>query len=359
MSNVVPLQQLAPAMESHLRLLTPSWPIDAYSTLVPLDALPALQRDIEARLRPAKRSEVNACVATLMGTTNIGPGIKDPETYGKAMAEDLTEAGYPADVLKEAVKQVRRDPGWFSSPAMFEACERLVEPWRKRLRGIAQMEAEYARRQQEAAERAAEVKRKAQWEAEAEARRQAKVRWLRNVGEQARERLGDAAPLAVDIELADALIGRLYRGGKPVSWLDALAQGEQWAAKCCRQMALAERVRRALEQGRISWDEGLATTKRIPTDEESARRQIANMHDRPPRYVGGPPLESFWRALWRILRACECDTAVLPEEAAAAAVNNLKHPTGLAALEDTRKILDRQVAEEWEARRPKRATEES
>ena len=253
MSNVVPLQQPAPAMEFHLRLLTPSWPIDAYSTLVPLDALPALQREIEARLRPAKRSEVNACVATLMASTNIGPGIKDPETYGKAMAEDLTEAGYPADVLKEAVKQVRRDPGWFSSPAMFEACERLVEPWRKRLRGIAQMEAEYARRQQEAAERAVEAKRKAQWEAEAEARRQAKVKWLRHVGEQAHERLGDAAPLVLDIELADALIGRLYRSGKPVSWLNALAQGEQWAATCCQQMALAERVRRALEQGRIFW----------------------------------------------------------------------------------------------------------
>ena len=56
-----------------------------------------------------------------------------------------------------AVRQVRRDPGWFSSPAMFEACKRLVEPWRKRLRGVAQMEAERARRQREAVERAAEA----------------------------------------------------------------------------------------------------------------------------------------------------------------------------------------------------------
>ena len=106
-----------------------------------------------------------------------------------------------------------------------------------------------------------------------------------------------------------------------------------------------------LEQGHVRWDEALAATKLIVTDEESARHQIEDMQDRPAKYPFDRPPGSFWRSLWRILQACERDAPA--EDAAAAAMNNLQQLPGMATLEDTREILDRQAAEEWAARRAK------
>jgi hypothetical protein len=339
LTNVIPLPRPpAAALQRHLVLLGRE--IDSYADLVPLDQLPALRREIEERLRPAKRSEVAAFVAMLMGQTNIGSGIRDPEAYGQGMAEELELAGYPTNILKEAVEQVRRDPGWFSTPAMVTACEALVKPWRKRLAAIAQMEAEHTRRQQDAAERAAWAEREAQRAQDDQRRRQCLLA-------QARERLGDDAG---DIELADSLSpAEVDRGGESVSWLEALAQGEPWAAEYCRRMALAERVRRALEEGRVCPDEAFSITKLIATHEERARRQIADMRDRPPEYRGDIPLPGFWLALWSIRRACGCDLprdVVLPEDQAAA----LKR-LDLSALADVRAVIDRQSAQEWAAKR--------
>ena len=68
-------------------------------------------------------------------------------------------------------------------------------------------------------------------------------------------------------------------------------------------------------------------------------------------YPGYQPPESFWRALWKIHGACGLDVPRFPEDAAAAAIENLKHLTGLAKLADTRAIIDRQTTEEWKRRR--------
>jgi hypothetical protein len=111
-------------------------------------------------------------------------------------------------------------------------------------------------------------------------------------------------------------------------------------------------VKQALEQGRVSWDEGLAAAKLIANDEASARRRIEDMHGPPAKYRGGPPAETFWRAIWKIAGACGLDTPVFPEDAAAAAINNLKHLTGLADLADARAIIDQQFREDWERQHP-------
>jgi hypothetical protein len=79
---------------------------------------------------------------------------------------------------------------------------------------------------------------------------------------------------------------------------------------------------------------------------------------RPAKCPGDQPSESFWCAVWRIVKACRLDAPVFPEDAAAAAVNNLKHLDWLAALADQRAVLDQQVRGEWAARRAKPATEE-
>jgi hypothetical protein len=349
MAKLIPLQQPAPAALARYRsLLAP--PIDAYSALVPLDALLTLERDNEASLRPAQSREVNLAVAALGTSLKIPGAIVEPEKFGEVMAIEL--AGYPADILKEAVGHARRTLDWFPSiKEMIAICERLIEPRRNQYRAIWQMKAEHRRRQQETAERKTEAEREAESEMEREAQRQR----LRDLEVQACERLGDDAPLPGDLELADSLSKpQVYRVGKPISWLAALAEGELWAAKYCRQMALAERAKRALEQGRVPWVDALAATKLIVTDEESARRQINVMMDHPVKYPRDRPTESFWRALCRIVRACGLDAPLFPEDRAAAAIDNLKHIAGLAALADVGPILDRQVREEWEARRAAR-----
>jgi hypothetical protein len=49
---------------------------------------------------------------------------------------------------------------------------------------------------------------------------------------------------------------------------------------------------------------------------------------------------------------CGLDAPRFPEDAAAAAIESLKHLTGLAELADTRAILDHQAREQWERQQP-------
>jgi hypothetical protein len=343
MADVIPLQQPAPAALARYRsLLVP--PIDAYSQLVPLDALAALEHEIEASLEPAHPRQISIAVAALGAWLQIPPSIEDPERFGKAMEEEL--AGYPADILNEAVLQARRTLDWYPSiRAMIGICEQLIKPRREESCAIWQMRAEHHRRQQEAAERKAQAEREAQ-------RAAAKIKWLQGLEERARERFGNDAPLPGDIELADNI-----SNSRHTPWLAALDRGEPWAAKFCRLMALAERTRRAIEQRRIAWDECLAIGKLISRDEAAARSAVeeAEARDARPQYARQPP-ESFWSALWRIRKACglEVPRSEGPD-AVPAAVENLKHLTALAApdLANAREILNRQSREEWN-RRPGR-----
>jgi hypothetical protein len=333
-------------------LLVP--PIDAYSVLIPLDALSALEREIEASLKPSHPREVHEAVEALRAIQRSS--TIDPEALSEGLHIKLAE--YPVDILQEAVSYAWGKVEWLTIAGMVAICERLIEPRRKQLRTIAQMEAEHRRRQQEAAKRKAQAELEAKREMELEAQREAHQRRLRDVETQARERLGDDALLPGDLELADGLLAdgdwatTVHRCGKPILWLNALAGGERWAAQFCRQMALAGRTKRAVEQGRVSSEDALATAKLISAHEESARRQIEEMEGRPVKYRDRPT-ESFWRALFRIHRAAGLDARFFPEDRAAAAIDNLEHLTGLAALADERSVLDRKAIEEWE-RRPGR-----
>ena len=117
-------------------------------------------------------------------------------------------------------------------------------------------------------------------------------------------------------------------------------------------MALAARIRDAVQEGRARWDIGLALAKKLRTDEAGVRRLIDEI-ERRPGGTGEMLTESFWVELWRVHRACGCDVpadVVFPEDLAAALQSAR---TAAAPLVDVREILDRQFAEEWE-RRPGR-----
>jgi len=313
------------------------------SNVIPLDA----KRRVEASLQPASLSETQAAVATLTKALAIMPSIQDPPAYKAIMAEFL--APYPADVLMQAVEQAIKDFKQMPSiREMVELCKRLVEPRREELRCL-----EYEQR--EAAGRAAEAGRAAQRAAEDKARRQAHIRWLRVVEERARERLGDAAPLPGDIELADSISkSTVSYAGRRISWSAALERGELWAAQYCRLMALAERTWRAIEQGRIAWNECLAIGKLISRDEAAARSEVEKAEAREARQgYADPPPESFWDALWRIHKACGLDVPRSKDpDAVATAVANSKHLAALAGLAPEREIVERQVREEWESKYP-------
>ena len=320
--------------------------------VVLLQQRPTPKREIEVSLRPATPCEIDVFIAALQSWIKKSPAIEDPKAFWRAMREDV--AKYPIDVLMEAAKQARGGFNWTPSiKEMVELCERLMEPRRAELRAIQRAEDVRRAREQEAVERAAEAEREAERQREREAYRQAERERLRTLEAEARKRFGDDGPLPGDVELADSLSGRcVTRGGRPISWQAALAEAEPWAAKFCRLIALAARVKQALEQGRVSWDGALAIAKMIPADQANARRQIEDFESSTATHPGDQPPESFWRALWKIHSACGLDAPRFPEDAAAAAIESLKHLTGLAELADTRAILDHQVREQWERQQP-------
>jgi hypothetical protein len=117
-------------------------------------------------------------------------------------------------------------------------------------------------------------------------------------------------------------------------------------------MALAQRTRRAHEQGRIAWDECLAIGKLISRDEAVARSAIEKAEECAlRRQYAGRPSDAFWSALWRIHKVCGLEVPRSEDpDAVPAAIENLKQQKGLAELADTREILDRQLREQWKRR---------
>jgi hypothetical protein len=324
--------------------------------VVLLQQRPTPKHEIEVSLRPATPCEIDVFIAALQSWIKKSPAIEDPKAFWRAMREDV--AKYPIDVLMEAAKQARGLRGFNWTPSIketVELCERLMEPRRAELRAIQRAENDRRAREQETVERAAEAEREAGRQREREAHRQAEIERLRNLEAGARKRFGDNGPLPDDVQLADSISNsQVCRGGKLISWQAALADGELWAVKFSRLMALAARVRQALEQGRVSWDRALAIAKMIPADEANARSQIDDIEGVAASFPGDQPTESFWRALWKIRAACGLDARQFPEDAAAAAIENLKNLTGLQNLADVRAIIDRQASEEWQQRRQRR-----
>ena len=238
--------------------------------VVLLQQRPTPKHEIEVSLRPATPCEIEVFIAALQSWIKKSPAIEDPKAFWRAMREDV--AKYPIDVLMEAAKQARGGFNWTPSiKEMVELCERLMEPRRAELRAIQRAENDRRAREQEAVERAAEAEREAERQREREAHRQAEIERLRNLEAGARKRFGDNGPLPGDVELADSLSNStVYRARVPLSWQAALADGEDWAAQYCRLMALAARVKQALEQGRVSWNGALVLAKMVPTDQATA-----------------------------------------------------------------------------------------
>ena len=348
MADVVALRKAkdgAQLLEQYSHLLKRTDEVDEYSQLIPLDHLSILNEVIEASLKPAARADLAKAVALLFASFKVGDVLEDRPAFTRLMIAEL--AVYPTDILERAIIQARRTIKWLPSIAeMIAICNEFFDERGSQLYIVQRMIGEHRRRLDVAASRTAEAERKAKREQERKAH-------LQKIEMRARERFGDDGPLPGDIQLADSISNsEVSRGGKRISWQAALAAGELWAAKFSRLMGLAARLRQALEQGRISWDRALAIAKMIPTDEANARSQIDDIDGVEASYPGDQPPESFWRALWKIHSVCGLDAPRFPEDAAAAAIESLKHLTGLAELADTRAILDHQVREQWERQQP-------
>jgi hypothetical protein len=238
---------------------------------------------------------------------------------------------------------------------MIELCDELSLPWRQHwkdlLYSISCMEMEHRWRPRRAAEREAEAAREAERERQWEAAREREGRWIAEQEALAPKHFGDEAPRKGDLKL---LVVRGWpppqcsRQGRPVSWRDALANGEHWAARFVRQCALLVRVSTQHEQGCVSDESAVGIATLIVSDEESAADQILKIemwaNQLWPRYRLLPNLD---RAVRAIKRGCGLDTETDPPNAR----QNAETLEKLAALGDTREVLERQAQEEWEARR--------
>jgi hypothetical protein len=328
------------------------------NNVIPLDP----KKRLEISLRPAELTEAQEAVAVLAKALPVMPSIEDPRAFKATMAEFL--AAYPADVLvaavNEAITRVVVSPedgsvrvlGFDCMPStrqIVEICERLIEPRRAQLRAIERAENERRAHEQEAAARAAEAEQEAQRAAEKEARRQA---YMQGLEERARERFGNDAPLPGDIELADTFRTPLVRrAGIRIAWHAALEHGEEWAAKFCRLMALAARIRDAVLEGRARWNEGLALAKKLTVDEAEVRRLIDEI-ERRPSGPGETLTRSFWNALWGVHRACGCDVPadVVFSEDQAAALQSID-PAARAMLADATAVMNREFEQKFWAER--------
>ena len=348
MADVVALRKAkdgAQLLEQYSHLLKRTDEVDEYSQLIPLDHLSMLNEVIEASLKPAARADLAKAVALLFASFKVGDVLEDRPAFTRLMIAEL--AVYPTDILERAIIQARRTIKWLPSIAeMIAICNEFFDERGSQLYIVQRMIGEHRRRLDVAASRTAEAERKAKREQERKAH-------LQKIEMRARERFGDDAPLPGDVELAVSLSNStVYRAREPISWQAALAGGEDWAAQYCRLMALAARVIRAHDQGQVSWSEALAVVKLIVADEATARHQIEQVEGRQPGAGAGKLTEGFWRYLWKIREKCGLDVPASQRGDAAAAIENLKHLTGLAALADTRAILDHQVREQWERQQP-------
>jgi hypothetical protein len=176
--------------------------------------------------------------------------IGDSAAYANAMASEL--AGYPADVLNEAVRRARRTLEWLPAIAqMTRICDHIIA------------ERQY---QLSIAERMLE-------ETEAQ---QARRRGLEDKAARMRAAYGDAAVSADELDLALSFRHSSFGRGRFATLPESLESGEHWAAVLIRRLALAESARRAEKAGHINAESAAAIAELVMVDEPAARQQLAD-----------------------------------------------------------------------------------
>src|SRR3981081_2527895 len=105
-------------VERYDRLLIP----EPYAAgTIPDEHLPALRREIVATITAAPLDAVKQAIAVLIGSFKRADVVENPKIFVKAMQAEL--AGYPADVLDDAIVQARRTIKWVPAIAeMVEIC---------------------------------------------------------------------------------------------------------------------------------------------------------------------------------------------------------------------------------------------
>jgi len=347
---VIPIRREEPIEldEAERRALSDTRPVDGFTRLLPLNRLAALRHQIANEEAPAGQQVAAKVVAVLAGCLKM-PGsnvIAQPEMFIRQMPEVL--ADQPTDALWAAAWQVRCTMKYIPAPAELRLiCEDIRRPRHQMLRTIEAMEEEHGRRRQAA-----------QREAEREAERERERERLRRLEARFFEIFGDDAPMPGDVELASSLspTGAGRRGGKLVSWRNALADGEVWAAVLCRRLALVERAKRAHAQGLASEEETIAIAARVVSGENTARRLVEDIEPRIPAYPAGRRTRTLWPAVRNIEMACGFYRLGFDEDPDDPRENAIACLRQSEALADTRAVLDRQAREQWEERLQTRQT---
>jgi hypothetical protein len=113
--------------------------VDGYSLLIPEEVLPELRCAIEDSLKPASRAEIAKAVAVLIAGCKIPTNaVEDKEAYFRLMRLRLGAAGFPADVINEAVMRAIDTEKYTPATAtILDAAARLVDERYRRLQTIA------------------------------------------------------------------------------------------------------------------------------------------------------------------------------------------------------------------------------
>jgi hypothetical protein len=92
-----------------------------------------LRERLNAALVPATPEETAKAVRALVGSFKTPDNLPGPETFSKAMTEELSV--YPADVLYLAIREARRNLPWMPAISqMVGLCERVMRERRDMVR---------------------------------------------------------------------------------------------------------------------------------------------------------------------------------------------------------------------------------
>lgn len=251
--------------------------------LIPAADLPALGECIAAGLRPASGRQVAEAIAMIAGAWPYAHQKSDAtamDIHARMLTEDLAQ--FPADILVDAIRQLRRTLKF--APAIAEIYESAMERLVKRKGQLAVIEAhrrEHARRA--AVERAAAV-------AEAE-RRDDLARRLGSLVE--RHGAGMERWTPDDLEAAGqaAFLGGMGALG---AWLDGIDGGAAWVVQAMPILVTAGRLWPAFQAGKI-------TSEQVIRKLEASVPHGGEAHVRVPH--GGDSQGSPWPHLAAMIAA--------------------------------------------------------
>lgn len=202
--------------------------------LIPRPVLDVVIAELEQASAPASAKERQVAILAVIGSFRRSD-LEAPDVFVAALMEDL--AGYPAVVLSEAARIVRRRHVFFPAIAeIVRAAEEAAEPLRHRHRAARLLLAEHDRRQ--AAKQVDQQRREREDAAERE-RAMKEAAAALALEETLQRRFGDDAPSTAEVATAFRLLARAVGPIAAAHWRRALDDGHRGAARVTKLAAAA------------------------------------------------------------------------------------------------------------------------